>query len=518
MSLSAPVPALSSERRRQRRVLLSVCMASAAMPMVFTGPAVALGGIADELSASAAALAWVTNAFMLAFGSCLLTAGALADRLGRRRVFLAGAALFLVASLALAFAPGMGVFNLLRGLQGVAGAAIFAGGAAALAQEFDGEARTRAFSWLGTSFGMGLVLGPLTAGALAAAWGWRAIFALVLVLMLAAVLLCLNAMRESRDPGAGTFDWAGALVFMLALTVLTCAVLLSAQRGGADRFVLAGLAVAALLFGVFVGIERRSPAPMLDLSLFRYRRFIGIQLLAAAPAYAFVVLLVLLPIRFAGIEGMAPGLTGWLMAALSAPLLVLPLAAGRATRWCSPAVLCGAGLLVAAAGLLWLAQARHGMAAIPAMALIGIGISLPWGLMDGLAVSVVPVERAGMAAGIFSTTRVAGEGVALALVSAVLAGLIQQRLAALPGAPATAELLAAGRLAEALQLQAGLTPDVLVQAYEDAFSRLLQGLSAVTVLTALVVLVFLRHPERRERVCDPASGAGLEALERQPIR
>lgn len=516
-----PSPASSDlhpDPRRQGRVLLCVCMASAAMPMVFTGPAVALGGIADELSASAAALAWVTNAFMLAFGSCLLTAGALADRIGRRRVFFAGAGLFLGASLALAFAPNIWVFNLLRGLQGVAGAAIFAGGAAALAQEFEGEARTRAFSWLGTSFGVGLVLGPVTAGALAAAWGWRAIFVLVLVLMVLALLLGVRAMRESRDPGAGAFDWAGALVFMLALTVLTGAVLLSAQRGLADPLVLAGLLASALLFAVFVHIERRAPAPMLDLSLFHYRRFIGIQLLAAAPAYAFVVLLVLLPIRFAGIEGLAPGLTGWLMAALSAPLLVLPLAAGRATRWCSPGTLCGTGLLIAAAGLLWLSQARDGQAAIPAMALIGIGISLPWGLMDGLAVSVVPVERAGMAAGIFSTTRVAGEGVALALVGAVLAGLIRDHLPALPAPAATAELLAAGRLAEALQGAAGLAPQPLVQAYEAAFSRLLQGLAAVTVLTAFVVLAFLRRPAEAARARAEKSCAGGEALGRGPAR
>ena len=500
------------DRGRQSRVLLCVCTASAAMPMVFTGPAVALGGIADELSASAAALAWVTNAFMLAFGSCLLTAGALADRLGRRRVFLAGAALFLAASLALALAPAMWVFNLLRGLQGVAGAAIFAGGAAALAQEFEGEARTRAFSWLGTSFGVGLVLGPVTAGALAAAWGWRAIFGLVVVLMVLAVLLGLRALRESRAQAVGAFDWPGAMVFMLALTTLTCAMLLSTQRGGVDGLVLAGLMASALLFALFVGIERRSAAPMLDLSLFRYRRFLGIQLLAAAPAYAFVVLLVLLPIRFAGIEGIAPGLTGWLMAALSAPLLVLPLAAGRATRWCSAGTLCGAGLLVAAAGLLWLAQARHGLAALPAMALIGIGISLPWGLMDGMAVSVVPVERAGMAAGIFSTTRVAGEGVALALVCAVLAGLIRHRLPAQPDASAIAELLAAGRLTEVLHGSAGLAPAQLVQAYEDAFAHLLRGLSVVTVLTALVVLVFLRPSAGAARGLDEKSCAGPGAL------
>lgn len=493
VSVSLPIP--RNESRRQARVQAAVCMASATMPMVFTGPAVALGRIADELSASPAELAWVTNAFMLAFGSCLLTAGALADRMGRRRVFFSGAALFLLASMALAFAPGIVSFNVLRGLQGIAGAAIFAGGAAALAQEFAGEARTRAFSWLGTSFGVGLVLGPVVAGSLSQAFGWRAILGLVIGAMLLAVALGARALRESRDESAGGFDWPGALVFTAALTVLTCSVLSASARGWLDADVLAGLIGSGLLFALFVQLERRATMPMLDLSLFRYRRFLGIQLLAAAPAYAYVVLLVLLPIRFSGIEGTSSGTTGWLMAALSAPLLVLPLSAGRATRWFEPGTLCAAGLLTAAVGLLWLARAHNGIEAIPAMALIGAGISLPWGLMDGLAVSVVPPERAGMAAGIFSTTRVAGEGVALALVGTTLVSLIQGRLPpAVKQAPWVAQQLGAGRLAVALQAQASLATQDLVQAYEAAFSLLLRGLSAITVLTAVFVLVYLRRP------------------------
>lgn len=477
-----------SDTGRRRRVLASICMASATMPMVFTGPAVTLGSMADEMAASAAALAWVTNAFMLTFGSCLV-AGALADRLGRRRVFRAGIALFLLASMALPFVPGMWTFNLMRAVQGMAGAAVFAGGAAALAQEFDGDDRSFAFSCLGTSFGVGLVLGPITAGALSTAFGWRAIVGLVISMMLIAALLGMKAMRESRDASARGFDWPGATVFTLALTVLTCAALTVAERGWTDPAVLGGLATAALLFGAFVRIERRAPSPMLDLSLFRHRRFLGVQLLAAAPAYAYVVLLVLLPIRFAGIEGTTASTVGWLMGALSAPLLVLPLLAGRATRWCPPAVLCSAGLLLAAGGLVWLSSAANGFDAIPAMVLIGAGISLPWGLMDGLAVSVVPVERAGMAAGIFSTVRVAGEGVALALVGSTLASLIHARLPTVAASHPIAQLLASGRLDQALQLRPGLSPMALTMAYESAFSRLLQGLSAITVLTAIVVLV-----------------------------
>ncbi len=513
--LSSDTPAFSPaypgtppdpDRGRRLRVLACVCMASATMPMVFTGPAVALGGIADALHASAASLAWVTNAFMLAFGSCLLAAGALADRMGRRRVFLAGAWLFLVASAALPFATGMAVFNALRGLQGLAGAAVFAGGAAALAQEFEGEARTRAFSWLGTAFGVGLVLGPVTAGALAGAFGWRAIFGLVMGAMGVAVLLGRGALRETRAPAAHAFDTGGAVAFTLALSVLTCAVLAAAQAGWVDPRVVGGLAAAGGLFAVFARIERRGAAPLLDLSLLRYRRFLGIQLLAAAPAYAFVVLLVLLPMRFAGIEGMGAGRAGWMMAALSAPLLVLPLVAGRLARRWPPAVLCGVGLLACAAGLLWLAAARTGLQALPAMVVIGAGISLPWGLMDGLAVSVVPPERAGMAAGIFSTTRVAGEGVALAVVGSVLAGLIQARLPGAAQGHPVAQLLGAGRLEDAMALVPAVAPHALVEAYQAAFSRLAQGLAVVTAATALAVWACLGRGGLGQEGSAPADG------------
>src|SRR6218665_3979453 len=229
------------EVARRRRVLAAVCLASATMPMVFTGPAVALGGIADELRASAAALAWVTNAFMLSFGGVMLAAGALADRIGRRRVFRGGAGLFLLASALLPLAPDMWAFNLLRVLQGLAGAAILSSGAALLAQDTEGHERTRAFSWLGTSFGIGLVLGPVTAGALSSAFGWRAIFGLVMAAMALSLLLGAGALRESRQRSAARFDLPGALCFTLALTLLTGAVLRASEHGGHDPAVLGGL-------------------------------------------------------------------------------------------------------------------------------------------------------------------------------------------------------------------------------------------------------------------------------------
>ena len=493
---------LYPSRRQRIALLVSVCLAALAMPLAFTGPALALSAIHQSLGGSPVQLNWVTNAFMLAFGACLMACGALGDAHGRKKVFLGGLALFVLASLAWGVAPSIVWLDLLRLLQGLGGAAAFAGGSAALAQAFDGAARTRAFSLLGTTFGVGLAFGPLLVGRLIEAQGWRSFGLLLAAVGVLAGAIGALCMRESRDPQAAGLDVPGAATFTGALALFTFAVLQAPVWGWGSAWSLAAFAASALLLAAFVATERRVARPMLDLSLFRYPRFVGVQCLAAAPAYAYVVLLVLLPLRLVGVEGYGTAEAGQALLALSAPLLVLPLLAAYLTRWFSAAALCGSGLLVCAAGLLWLGRCAPGTSAAALawpLLLIGSGISLPWGLMDGLAVSVVPRERAGMATGIFGTVRVAGEGLALAVVGAVLATLVGQGLAlAAPGVAEgavsqAAQSLATGGLAQAQALLPGLSAETVLQVYGMAFNHLLYGLAGVTVLTAVVVFVFLRE-------------------------
>lgn len=484
---------------RKLLVLLAVCLAASAMPLTFTGPAVALPAIGHALGGSPIALNWVTNAFMLAFGSSLMATGSLADSYGRKRVFLAGIASFALISLGLAAAPNMMWFDLLRAAQGIAAAAAFSGGMASLAQEFDGPSRIRAFSFVGTSFGIGLAFGPIASGLMIEAFGWPTIFFLVTALAVLALGLGACFLRESRDPDATGLDWPGAISFTAALSVFTYGVLQAPESGWADPFVGTLLASGVLIFIAFCVIQHHTARPMLDLSLFRYPRFVGVQLLAAAPAYAFVVLLILLPIRFIGIEGANEVAAGRMMIALSAPLLFLPIAAGLLTRWFSPATICGTGLLVSAGGLIWLSLVPAGAATIAVlapMAMIGVGISLPWGLMDGLAVSVVPKERAGMATGIFSTTRVAGEGIALAAVSAILSAMTASHLTADaaisgPEAMVAAQRIVTGDLAGAASMLPWIGRAALIDGYAGAFAALLLVLAAITVLTAVIVFLFL---------------------------
>lgn len=475
-------------------LVLTACLTAALIPLSIAGPAVLVPAIGRELGGSAVALTWLINAYLLTYGSATLAAGSLADTYGRKRVWLAGIALFSIVTAAIPAAPSVVWIDILRLVQGIAASAAFAGCMAALTQEFTGHARMRVFSLIGTTFGAGAAFGPLVCGILVDTLGWRAAFLFPALLGVAASILVAATARDSRDPGAAGLDWPGAISFTAALAIFTYGILLAPQEGWSSPWIVGLLAAAALIFAGFIAVERHRAWPMLDLSLFRSPRFVGVQVLAVAPAYTYVALIVLLPARLIGIDGYGAMAAGQLLIALSAPLLVVPVLAGLLLRWIGAGVLSGVGLLVAAIGLGWLGDAMAAGAAGPAIVmpllLIGIGIGLPWGLMDGLAVSVVPKEQAGMAAGIFNVVRLAGDGLALAAVGAVLSARIAGGLPASTDAAGRAEAtarLAMSDLASAIAASPGLGRPVLLQVYEAAFRFQLFTMAAVAVILAIAV-------------------------------
>ncbi|OBV37787.1 MFS transporter [Janthinobacterium psychrotolerans] len=476
--------------------VLAACLTGLLIPLSFTGPAVALPALSKLAGASPAALNWVLNAYILSYGSAMMVAGSLTDLLGRRRVWLSGLGVFCLATLAIACAWSVPLIGLLRFVQGLGGAAAFAAAMSSLSPLFQGAARNRVMSLLGTTFGVGLAFGPLAAGAMLAVADWPAIFHATATLGVLGLLLA--GASVPRDPAhpSGRLDWPGALTFSGALGLLTVALLLAPEHGWRSPAVIWPALAALLLLLAFIHIEKSTAQPLLDLSLFRQRRFVGVQVLAASPAFLFIVLIVMLPGRFIGVDNMAPLAAGRLMMALAAPLLLVPVLASMLLRWCSASLLCAAGLLLAALGLAWLAMA--GAATPWALLLIGTGIGLPWGLMDAMALDVVEADRAGMATGIFNTVRVSADGVALAVAGAVMAGLIGISLAAtlpasLPLAQA-ASRAALGDLHQAAQLLP-FNMELLRASYDVAFRHLLLLLSALAVATALL-LVYLLRKER----------------------
>ncbi|MBM3116015.1 MFS transporter [Jeongeupia naejangsanensis] len=492
-------------------VLAAVCLAGMMLPLSFTAPGIAIPAISRDLGGSTPALAWVVNGFILSFGSVVMAAGALADRFGRKRVFRNGIAAFGALSLLQGLAPDLPSLITLRALQGIAAATAMAGGSASLAHEFDGKQRTQAYSLLGTSFGIGLAFGPVWAGFLIEQFGWRSIFLTNVVISLLVLLFGVPRMHESRDPDAKGVDLWGTVTFTGLLLLLTLGIMQGPQRGWSSPLVVALLLGAAVFLAVFIQVERLHPRSMLDLRLFRNLRFLGAQALPLGTAFSFVVPLIILPVRFIGVEGYDPVRAGLMMIPLSAPMLFVPFLGALLTRWFAASSLCAIGFAISTAALLWLATVAPGAPAadfVWPMLLIGVGAGLPWGLMDDLAISVVARERAGMATGFFTTVRVAGESLGLAISGVVLIGLLQGGLAQQFGTHiavvSIANTLAAGDIAQAQAALPGHDPSVWLAIYGKAFQQMAFVLAALTLISGLIAFLTLHHAHARQ-----AAGATL---------
>ncbi|MGY3303800.1 MFS family permease [Pseudomonas sp. PvR086] len=507
--MTQALTAASGATGRDWLQLLAACLTGILIPLCFTGPAVVLPSISQELGGTAVQLNWVVNGYILTYGSAMMAAGSLTDTYGRKRVWLVGLALFVLMTFLIPLAPTVSWIDGLRLAQGLGGAAAFAGAMSSLAQTFHGPIRTRVFSLLGTTFGIGLAFGPLAAGWLLEVADWRWVFLATALIGVAGFLLVWVSATESRDPDSTGLDWPGALSFTAALTLFTYGILLAPEEGWRSASVLGTLLASVVLFIAFVRIEHRVARPMLDLSLFGSGRFVGVQVLAASPAFFFVTLIVMLPGRFIGIDGLSALEAGQMMIALAAPLLVVPFLASLLSRWFTSGMLSGVGLLLVAAGLVWVGQVLSGGAGpalVAPLALIGAGIGLPWGLMDGMAVSVVERERAGMAtrhlqlracfgrrnchrgggraAGVLNSERIARHPLATADPAVVIEA---------------ANRAALGDLAHASALVGGARA-LLLANYDQAFRWVLYILAASSALTALLVFALLGRSRAHEEV------------------
>ncbi|KAF0812869.1 Multidrug resistance protein Stp [Andreprevotia sp. IGB-42] len=512
------MPHVQSNPSGKWLVLAAVCLAGMMMPLSFTAPGIAIPAISKDLGGSALTLAWVVNGFILAFGSAVMAAGALADRFGRKKMFRNGIIAFGLLSLLQVFAPDLGSLIALRALQGIAAATAMAGGSASLAHAFDGKSRTHAYSLLGTSFGVGLAAGPVWAGFVIEQFGWRGIFLTSTVLSVLVLIFGVPRMQESRDPGAKGVDIWGTITFTVMLLLLTLGIMQGPQSGWGSPLVIGLLIGAAAFLAIFIQVEKLHPRSMLDLSLFRNQRFLGAQALPLGTAFSFVVPLIILPIRFIGIEGYEPVKAGLMMVPLSAPMLFVPFLGALLTRWFAASTLCAVGFATSALALLWLATVAPGAPAadfIWPMFLIGVGAGLPWGLMDDLAISVVAKERAGMATGFFATVRVAGESLSLAVVGAILVGLLQAGLARQLGNAASlveiANALAAADIPQAQALQAGVSHAGWLQIYGNAFHHMTLALAALTFVSGLIAFLTLRRAHAAHSALPEPVQASLQA-------
>ncbi|MGW5265427.1 MFS transporter [Microbispora sp. NPDC004025] len=491
---------------RRASSLAVICAAVLLVPVTATGTAVALGDIGADLRAGLDATQWVVNAFFLAFAAFMASTGALADRVGRRRMFALGTGVFTASMLLAAAAPDVGVLVAARALAGVGAAAASTGGTALLAHAYPaGPGRTRAFAWFGTTLGLGLAFGPVIAGTLVGAVGWRGLFAAAAVALLLVLPLSV-VLEESRAVPGGPMDWGGAAAFTLALAAFTFGVIEGPALGWTHPAVAAAFAACAILAAAFAMAERRHPAPLVDLSLLTRPRFAAIASMPFLLAFGFVALTIVLPPYLMATSGYSAGQAGLTLMLLTGPTLVMPPVTGVLARRLPHRVLLVATLLLVAAGTALLATVPAGAGPVRLAAplvLIGAGFGLSLAVVDGAAVSSVEPARAGMAAGLFNTARITGEVVAIAVLGTVLSTLTRASLTGRYGearaALATSRLLQ-GDIAGAVPAGAGRLEFARLASagYADALHTALWLLTLLSLAGALAVglLMSVREPAR----------------------
>ncbi len=379
---------------------------------------VALPGIQRTLQATFIDLAWVIDAYALTLAAFLLTAGSLADRLGRRRVFVAGLALFTLASLLCGLAATPLMLNLARAAQGVGGAVMYAVAPALIAGGFTGRERGIAFGISGGVTGLAVAVGPLIGGALTDV-SWRLVFLLNVPVGVLVAAVMLAKVAESRA-GRGPIDWPGVALLSSGLALLVFGLMRGGKDGWGSPLIIAMLAGAIALLVAFVRVELVRQAPMLDLGLFRNRSFIGLSLATVAINAAVYVALLFMVLHLQNTLGYTPFETGLRFLPFTLVLFVAAAVAGTFAAQIPARALIGGGSLAVAAGFLAtrLAAGSPWTELLAAMVLAGVGMGLFNPARAATAVDLVPLERAGMSSGISETFQQGG----VALGIAALAG------------------------------------------------------------------------------------------------
>lgn len=386
----------------------------------------ALDSIARSLGGGIAALQWIVSAYTVTFAAFILTAGALGDRLGARRVFAGGFALFTVASLACALAPGMGILLAGRVLQGVGAAILVPNSLALLNHAYsDAAGRGRAMAVWAAGASAALTAGPLAGGALITLMGWRSIFLVNVPIGLTGLWLTWRFAKDTSPTRGRELDLAGQGLAMAALGLLTAATIEGGSLGFRNPWVAASLAAAVVAGALFVWRERRASQPMLPLTLFRERLFTLMTLDGLLVNVAFYGLIFMLSLYFQQVNHLSAWLTGLaFMPMLAAVLPANLLAPGIAARvGALLTISVGAGLgAIACVALLVLATGTPYRALFIQLIVLGAGLGLLVPPMTSTLLGCVDKQRSGLAAAALNSARQTGSALGVALFGSLVAG------------------------------------------------------------------------------------------------
>ncbi|MGE5747664.1 MAG: MFS transporter, partial [Solirubrobacterales bacterium] len=454
--------------------------------------------IQRDLHAQISELEWVINGYTLTFAVLIATGGRLGDIFGRRLMFLTGVVIFAITSATAGFAQDPEMLIASRAIQGIGAALMMPATLSIITHAFPAAERGKAIgTWAGVS-ALALSIGPVVGGFLTEYVSWRAIFFINLPVAAGAVAATIFAVRESRDETVSRrVDYPGVIALTASLTAIVLALIEGNSWGWTSTPVLSLLIGGAIVLGVFIAIELRVKAPMVEFSLFRTRQFIGSNLVAFIITFAMMGTFFFMAIYMQDILGYGALEAGIRFLPTTMVIAVVAPIAGRLADKLGPAVPMSAGLAVLSVSMFLFAgidtSTTYAGLIIP-FVLMGLGIALVMSPMSTAAMNAVSVQKSGVASGVLQMSRMIGASVGVAATGAIFQS----------------------------QLGSGFNPAQLATAPERARATFVDALgsamllAAFVVVSGLIVALTLVRGARAKRVdteaaAEESAGAAPEA-------
>jgi len=487
--------------RRGIVVLFAACLACLMFGLEISSVPTILPTLEQVLGADFRQLQWVMNAYTIAVTTVLMAVGTIADRYGRKRVFLISIAAFGLTSLTCGLAGNVSTLIIARFLQGLSGGAMLICQLAVLSHEFqEGRERAVAWGWWGVIFGIGLGFGPIVGGGIVAISSWQWVFLIHVAVAIVAFALALGGVHESKDPQAGRLDLAGILTLSPAVFCLVFYITQGPDLGFASPAALMILGLSIASFVAFLAAERASKRPMFDFSVLRIRPFSGAIVGSAAMNLSYWPLMIYLPIWFHAGLGLDSFSTGLALLAYTLPTLAMPPLAERLSLRYRPSVVIPAGLATIGIGFFlmkWGSAAAHAdwLTMLPGCLVAGAGLGITNTPVTNTTTGSVSRDRAGMASGIDMSARMISLAVNIAVMGFILAsGVLSHLRATLPDLDGAklrqfAEAIAAGNPVP------GLPDGVAHEALANGFGWvMLYGGIGVWMMAAISFSIFRARP------------------------
>jgi EmrB/QacA subfamily drug resistance transporter len=484
--------------------LMAVCLAALMSGLEISSVPVLSPVLEQELHASFRELQWIMNAYTLACTTVLMATGTLADRYGRKRVFILSIIAFGLTSLMCGLATSSQWLIAARFAQGLSGGAMLTCLIAILSSQFpQGKARSQAFAAWGITFGFGLGFGPIIGGMLVAWFNWRWVFLVHVFIAILTLILALKNVVESRDGQAKKLDLGGLITLSVTVMGATFLITQGSSLGLGSVIARTVLLVTALSAGMFIWIEKRHPHPMFDFSVFRVRAFSGALMGSVGMNFSFWPLMIYLPVYYQSGLGYDSVTTGLALLAYTLPTLLMPPVGEKLTARYGASRIIPFGLFTIGAGfILMLIAVVHHLSLLPGALLAGMALGLTNTPVTNTTTGSVAANRAGMASGIDISARLITLAVNIALMGSLLvAGIAASLKKVMPAAgelSSLAERIAGGSVVEGLQTAQ------IAQALTDGFAVILiYGAAGVWILALMSYLLFNDKGRRKTVTCEP---------------